>query len=174
MIESDVFRQYYDLYYDELCRYLNFYTHDEATIEDVIQNVFLKLWENKSKVDVTYVKTYLFKATHNAIINVLRDDVNRHTLLERWYKLQDTECYQQNMFDINLLMDIVNTAVNDLPDRCKEIFLLSREEELSYNEIAERLDISVKTVETQMSIALKRIRESITSTLAVLILLFME
>lgn len=174
MIDSDTFRRYYDLYYDDLCRYLNFYTQDEATIEDVIQNVFLKLWLNKDNLNITSIKTYLFKATHNNVINVLRDDLNRHSILERWSQQQETSCYQDNIFDADLLIGIINSTVDKLPKRCREIFLMSRQDELSYNEIAERLDISVKTVETQMSIALKRIRDTLSSTLAALILLFME
>jgi RNA polymerase sigma-70 factor (family 1) len=174
MIDSDTFRHYYDLYYDDLCRYLNFYTQDESIIEDVIQNVFLKLWEKKEDVNITSIKTYLFKATHNNVINVLRDDLNRHVILERWSQQQETRCYQQNAFDVDLLMDIIQSTIDKLPKRCREIFLMSRQDELSYNEIAQRLDISVKTVEAQMGIALRRIRDALSSALAVLILLYME
>ena len=125
-MDIQAFRIYYDTYYEQLCCFLNFYTHDGAVIEDVIQEVFLKLWENK-------------------------------------------DC-----FDMDALTKGVNQAIEQLPEKCREIFSLSRKEGLSYRQIAERLGISVKTVETQISIALKRIREILSSSAFAFLWLFIR
>lgn len=170
-IDFKVFRQYYDMYYTSLCRFLNLYSKDTTIIEDVIQEVFLKLWENRESVAISYVKTYLFHAAKNRILNYLRDEQNRHYLLEQWFNEQQEEKRHQECFDIEQLTAILERTIEQLPEKCREIFLLSRREQLSYKQIAEKQNLSIKTVETQMSIALKRIREVLSSS-SLLCLLF--
>ena len=173
-MDIQAFRIYYDTYYEQLCRFLNFYTHDVAVIEDIIQEVFLKLWENKDCIEITYIKTYLFRAAKNRVLNYLRDEENRHQLLENWFNQQLEERKYKDCFDIDALTKVVNRAIEQLPERCREIFSLSRKEGLSYRQIAERLGISVKTVETQISIALKRIREILSSSAFAFLWLFIR
>ena len=167
-MDIQAFRNYYDTYYEQLCCFLNFYTHDGAVIEDVIQEVFLKLWENKDCIEITYIKTYLFRAAKN------RDEENRHQLLENWFNQQLEERKYKDCFDMDALTKVVNQAIEQLPEKCREIFSLSRKEGLSYRQIAERLGISVKTVETQISIALKRIREILSSSAFAFLWLFIR
>ena len=173
-MDIQAFRNYYDTYYEQLCCFLNFYTHDVAVIEDVIQEVFLKLWENKDCIEITYIKTYLFRAAKNRVLNYLRDEENRHQLVENWFNQQLEERKYKDCFDIDALTKVVNRAIEQLPERCREIFSLSRKEGLSYRQIAERLGISVKTVETQISIALKRIREILSSSAFAFLWLFIR
>jgi RNA polymerase sigma-70 factor (ECF subfamily) len=158
------FRKYYDSYYDQLCHFLNFYTQDITIIEDVLQEVFLKLWENREEIEIQYIKTYLFHAAKNRVLNYLRDEQNRHYLLENWFNQQMQEKQGRECFDIERFTFVLNNAINQLPEKCREIFLLSRQEKLTYKQIAGQLDISVKTVESQMGIALKRIRETLAKT----------
>ena len=99
-MDIQAFRNYYDTYYEQLCCFLNFYTHDVAVIEDVIQEVFLKLWENKDCIEITYIKTYLFRAAKNRVLNYLRDEENRHQLLENWFNQQLEERKYKDCFDI--------------------------------------------------------------------------
>lgn len=171
-IDIHVFREYYDLYYNPLCRFLNLYTQDTAIIEDVLQEIFLKLWENRKAIEINYIKTYLFHAAKNRVLNHLRDEQNRHYLLENWFNQQQEEKEHEDCFDIETFTAVLEQAINQLPDKCKEIFLLSRREQLSYKQIAEKQNLSVKTVEAQMSIALKRIR-NILSTSSFVFLLFL-
>lgn len=155
------FRKYYDLYYDQLCHFLNFYTQDITVIEDVLQEVYLKLWENRDEIEIQYIKTYLFHAAKNRVLNHLRDEQNRHYLLENWFNQQQQEKQGKECYDIEQFTTLLYKAIDQLPEKCREIFLLSRQEKLTYKQIAEKLDISVKTVEAQMGIALKRIREAL-------------
>ena len=154
------FRKYYDLYYDQLCHFLNFYTQDITVIEDVLQEVYLKLWENRDEIEIQYIKTYLFHAAKNRVLNHLRDEQNRHYLLENWFNQQKQEKQGKECYDIEQFTTLLYKTVDQLPEKCREIFILSRQEKLTYKQIAEKLDISVKTVEAQMGIALKRIRET--------------
>lgn len=155
------FRKYYDLYYDQLCHFLNFYTQDITIIEDVLQEVYLKLWENRDEIEIQYIKTYLFHAAKNRVLNHLRDEQNRHYLLENWFNQQKQEKQGKECYDIEQFTTLLYKAIDQLPEKCREIFILSRQEKLTYKQIAEKLNISVKTVEAQMGIALKRIRETL-------------
>ncbi len=157
------FRKYYELYYDQLCHFLNFYTQDITIIEDVLQEVYLKLWENRDEIEIQYIKTYLFHAAKNRVLNHLRDEQNRHYLLENWFNQQQQEKQGKECYDLEQFTTLLYKAIEQLPEKCREIFLLSRQEKLTYKQIAEKLDISVKTVEAQMGIALKRIRETLST-----------
>ena len=157
------FRKYYELYYDQLCYFLNFYTQDITIIEDVLQEVYLKLWENRDEIEIQYIKTYLFHAAKNRVLNHLRDEQNRHYLLENWFNQQQQEKQGKECYDLEQFTTLLYKAIEQLPEKCREIFLLSRQEKLTYKQIAEKLDISVKTVEAQMGIALKRIRDTLST-----------
>ncbi len=171
-MDIQTFRIYYDTYYKPLCRFLNLYTQDIEVIEDVIQEIFLKLWENKDSIEITYIKTYLFRAAKNKVLNHLRNEENRHYLLENWFNQQIEDSKHKECFDLDTLTDLVNRAIDQLPSKCKEIFLLSRREQLSYKQIAEKLNISIKTVETQISIALRRIKDILSSSTFAFLWLF--
>ena len=88
--------------------------------------MFLKLWENKDCIEITYIKTYLFRAAKNRVLNYLRDEENRHQLLENWFNQQLEERKYKDCFDIDALTKVVNRAIEQLPERCREIFLIGR------------------------------------------------
>ena len=158
-IEAYNFKEIYDVYYYDLCRFLNYYTRDIRIIEEVVQELFTTLWEDRSKIEIEYIKTYLYKGARNRMLNHLRDSSNRKILMEQWAKsMHDTQhatdCIDREEFRVTL-----SEAINLLPDKCREIFLLSRDHKLSYKEIAQIKNLSIKTVENQMGIAFKKIRE---------------
>jgi RNA polymerase sigma-70 factor (family 1) len=155
------FRNYYDSYYDPLCHFLHFYTQDITVKEDVLQDVFVQLWEHREEIEIKYVKTYLFHAARNRVLNYLRSEDNRHQILEKWFERQKYDIQGRDCFDIDDFMSTINKIVDMLPPRCREIFQLSHDEKLTYQQIADKMNISVKTVEAQMGIALKKIREAI-------------
>jgi len=132
--------------------------------EELVQDVFLKLWTKREQLaEIETLRTYLFRAARNTALNYLR----RQKLERRWQEEQgvdddpptsyaaDEETTEQ---EVALA---VQQAINKLPPRCREIFLLSRDGGLTYAEIARSLEISVKTVETQMGRALKSLRTSL-------------
>jgi RNA polymerase sigma-70 factor (ECF subfamily) len=145
-----------------LCRFLSFYTQNAQAVEDIVQEVFLSLWENRNTVEISHIKTYLFQSARNRMLNYLRDEKNRSVLLEQWFEEQ-MQMRNKNSgagnFDTGKLLKSVEKAIESLPRKCKEIFILNKIEELSYKKIAETKGISIKTVENQMGIALKKIRQ---------------
>lgn len=158
IIDSRNFKVLYNLYYYDLCRFLNLYTQETCVIEEIIQDLFISLWENRDKIEIKYIKTYLYKGARNKMLNHLRDNSNRKTLLIQWaksiYENRDTnDCIDREKFFITL-----KDAMKNLPEKCREIFILSREYKLSYKEISQIKNVSLKTVENQMVIAFKKIK----------------
>jgi RNA polymerase sigma-70 factor (ECF subfamily) len=143
--------------------FLTYYTKDVAAIEDVVQDVFVSLWKNKEYLEIQYLKTYLYNAARYRMLNYLRNAKNRILLLSEWMKEKETAEATTDCFDLEEFSAVLKKAVDQLPTKCREIFILNKENKLTYQQIADHYHISVKTVETQMSIALKRIRKYVTS-----------
>jgi len=129
--------------------------------EDVVQEVFIKLWESRAEIRIkSSVKSYLFKACHNNFIERVRASTKEASLLEtlKWEtlsKLQPDEGTGDPQ-----KVEIINVAIEQLSPKCREAFLLSRYNQLKYKEIAEVMDISVKTVEIHISKALSHLRQA--------------
>jgi RNA polymerase sigma-70 factor (ECF subfamily) len=162
-IDRTSFRVMYDLYYEPICRFLNYYTRDRFAIEDVVQEVFIKLWEDRFFLEIQHIKSYLYSAARNKMLNYLRNSINHAAILKQWSKeeietIQTSGCYDLDEFSV-----LLYSAIETLPQKCRNIFIQSKWGKLSYKQIAEVNNISTKTVETQMSIALKRIREYISN-----------
>lgn len=163
IITEKTFAQIYNDYFEVMCRFLNYYTRDLHAIEEVVQEVFVKLWTDYQDKEIEFVKTYLYNSARNRMLNYLRDYGNRNILLEKWARteLEDkgaVDCINRDEFFL-----LLQAAIDLLPMNCREIYLMSREEQLTYKEIAQIRNVSVKTVENQMGIALKKIREYILS-----------
>jgi RNA polymerase sigma-70 factor (ECF subfamily) len=162
-VEWDVntFEKLYDEYYSPLCLFANKYLHDLDLARSLVQELFVDLWLKREKLTVNggSVKFYLFKAVRNRSVDYLRtlkksvrlSDISESSLDSPFIdKLEEAE-----------LNDRVNQSINELPEKCREIFLLCRFEGLKYSQIAEKLNISVKTVEMQMGIALKKLKDKL-------------
>lgn len=158
IINEKTFRQAYNDYFEAISRFLNYYTHDCYAIEEVVQEVFVKLWEDSSGKEIEYIKTYLYCSARNRMLNYLRNNANRALILERWAQMELENNDLPEGAEPDDFLFILQAAIDALPTKCKEIFLLSRKEELTYKEIADNKNVSVKTVENQIGIALKKIR----------------
>jgi RNA polymerase sigma-70 factor (ECF subfamily) len=158
ILDENTFRQVYNDFFEPVCRFLNRYSQDIQAIEDVVQDVFVALWEDYRSREITHVKTYLCHSARNRILNYLRDAGNRMRILEDWAKAEEELRKSTDCIDRNRFYRLLAEAVETLPDKCRVIFILHKEVRLSYREIAMKQDISVKTVENQMTIALRKIR----------------
>lgn len=165
MIEGDkeAFRFFFEKYYPDLCNMVNVYLHDPLMAEEIVQDIFVYFWEKKEKIHIeSSVKSYLLHASKNKSLNYIR---NVKTRLVIHQKLTDSNKTSMEMpdhiMDGNQLREIINKAIDTLPERCREVYILGKEKNLSYKEISEELGISVKTVEVQMGKALKRLREQL-------------
>ena len=148
---------------------------DEAAAEEMVQNVFYKLWERTENLTITgSVEAYLYRAVYNESLNYLKHLKVRseHQLYVSHRMKGETESAVKKI-QAKELESKIREALNDLPEQCRTIFQLSRFEELRYREIADQLNISVKTVENQMGKALRILRTKLVDYLAI-ILLFMH
>jgi RNA polymerase sigma-70 factor (ECF subfamily) len=178
MIEGDVdsFKYFFDRYYDDLCNFVHVYLHDQAWSEEIVQDIFVYFWENKEKLQInTSVKSFLFSASKFKSLNLLRDTKTQKRIVEKIGKTEPliTSEEEDSYLDTNEFKKILDAAVDQLAPKCREIFLLSKFEDLSNREIAEKLGISVKTVENQMTIALKKLREYLLPFRGKIFLLFL-
>lgn len=150
-------------HYSRLYNYLLLIFRNQLLVEHIAQDIFIYLWENRKTIRIkTSLESYLYSAGRYQAINHLRD-ARRHERIN----LRIAETYDnavQSPFTIlesKELEKIIEDAISTLPERCQQIFRLSREEELQYKEIAEVLHISVNTVETQMGIAFRKLRQAL-------------
>jgi RNA polymerase sigma-70 factor (ECF subfamily) len=143
-----------------LCVYLLRYLHSREAAEDLIQEVFLSIWKNRGTLDVREsVTTYLYTVARNRALDVLKHE----RVVARWRQhvtpITDAvpSVAEDEVADAEMT-EALRRAIEALPPRCREIYLLNRQQGLTYADIATSLGISVKTVETQMGRALKAIR----------------
>ncbi len=153
------FNKAFDLYYSRLCFFTDKFLHDFDLSRSVVQQVFVDMWVKREKLQVNSLQSYLFQAVRNASFDLLKHrkaESKYLSSLEREEKNQMTDWMEEAE-----LADRINQAIQKLPEKCREIFVLCRFEELKYAEIAARLNISVKTVEMQIGIALKKLRKEL-------------
>jgi RNA polymerase sigma-70 factor, ECF subfamily len=139
------------------------YVHSQAETEEIIQNVFVSLWENRDMLSEAFpIQNYLYKVTINHIYNYFKHQLVRRRYVENMI-LEGTDEDQEAMQGIltNDLGEIVNKIIEELPLRQQIIYRLSRTEGLCHAEIAQRLGLSIRSVENQIYRALKYIREKL-------------
>jgi RNA polymerase sigma-70 factor (family 1) len=159
--DEEALRIIYETYWERL--FLSAYNvlKDKEACEDIIQEIIIQLWKKREQLNITTsLSAYLFTATRYQVFHFIRKSAGRKELFEN---LEDR--FLIDAPDIILytkdLQEKIKIAVESLPDKCKVIYKLSREEQLSYKAIAKQLQISPKTVENQLSIALKKLREAL-------------
>tara|TARA_R110002111_G_scaffold188780_1_gene254191 strand:- start:880 stop:1482 length:603 start_codon:yes stop_codon:yes gene_type:complete len=161
-------------YHKPLFVYALSLTNDNASAEDIIQNVFLKTWEYRKRLNPNYsIKSFLYKTTYNEFINQYRRS-KAISILERTYiESLDEVVEDTNAELLERKIASINEGITRLPAKCKETFLLSKKEGLSNIEIAEYMNISIKTVEGQLTKAYNLLRERVGSQLKnILFLMF--
>ena len=165
MVEGDkeAFRFFFEKYYPDLCNLVNLYLHDSVMTEEIVQDIFIYLWEKKEKIKIeSSVKSYLLKASKNKSINFIRNEKSKLSIHNKLADLDKTVTdMPDSVMDANQLREVINAAIDSLPDRCREVYILGKEKNMSYKEISEELGISVKTVEVHMGKALKKLREQL-------------
>lgn len=150
-------------HYSYLCRVVYRIIPDSNLVEDLVQDVFYELWKKKDTLQIkSTVRGYLKRAAVNKSLNYVRDQKMKFDDAQEGDIVQkDTQFSIQKQMEGAEMQQIINKAIDDLPERCRIIFVLSRFEEMTYQEIADSLDISIKTVENQISKALKQLRISL-------------
>ena len=171
MGDEQAFELLYRRYFVCLCAFANKFLNDPYLAEEVVQENFLKLWENRATLRSDGSgKSLLFQGVHNKSINLLA----HQKVVIRYSEMIRTIYAQTEEFDVHdsLMAKELNlriqTIVYDLAPECKKIYLMSRAEGMKHHEIAEELGISIKTVETQISRALKKLRLELSDYIVIL------
>jgi RNA polymerase sigma-70 factor (ECF subfamily) len=161
MLDRQTFEQLFKSEFKGLVFFAIQYVKDMDTAKEIVQDAFLSLWQKREVIDLTKpVKSYLTTSVRNKCLNHLRDSKK---FSDEVIDMEDIRAEKHTSYPDKLveaeLKQRIESAIEELPEKCREVFLLSRHENLKYQEIAERLELSVKTVEAQMSKALQYMRK---------------
>ncbi len=170
------FEELFRANYGSLCSYANKFLEDVDASEEVVQEMFYKLWTNRDSLSITSsIKSYLFRAVRNSCLNVIK-----HVDIREEYKAYNEQDIKnkENSFEEEIvateLEQRINEAIDKLPVERRRVFIMSRYDGLKYKEIAEKQGISIKTVENQMGKALKFLREELADYMPLAILVLIE
>lgn len=166
---EEFLRILFNLYYSKLCTYASTFVKMPDVAEEIVQETFIKFWENRDSIDVSHsFRSYIFRSVHNNCINYLK----KSQILKRQSREMEEEILYHNQIVLrNFSSDVINNLIseelearladilNEMPPQARKIFTMSRFDQLSYQEIADKLEISVNTVKTQMKRSLARLRE---------------
>lgn len=162
-----LFKEYYPL----LCHYALRFVKDSDQAEEIVQELFCQLWENRKNVKIhTSLKAYLYKATYFNSLQVIRKRGIKSQYVDYIKNNKPQQSQPNNLVEENEIYNIVQKTLTSLPKRCGQIFKMSRFEGLKYQEIADQLSISIKTVEANMGKALKAFRKNLKDYVGIIVL----
>ena len=167
-----IFKDYYPL----LVNYASRILFDHEIAKDLVQDIFCRLWDTHTNLNIKIsLKAYLFKMTYTSCIDVIRHKKTENLFIDK--TLQDyyfNQILQTPEAEIKLLNDdirnLILSSLDSLPEKCKKIFILHKLEGKTYNETAQELGISPKTVENQITIAMSRLRKELEWVLQIIII----
>ncbi|MBN2729381.1 MAG: RNA polymerase sigma-70 factor [Bacteroidales bacterium] len=171
-LRKDSFEELFRKEFKNLCVFSIKYVKDMETARSIVQDCFIYIWEKRETMDEEKnLKSYITTMVYNRSLNYLRDQkkFDRNVLEFEGLMDEKSQMADSGIMTRELKGEIQN-AIADLPEKCREVFLLSREENMKYKEIADHLGISIKTVENQMGKALKHLRERLGPYLPILLL----
>jgi RNA polymerase sigma-70 factor (ECF subfamily) len=171
-LDKQQFELLFKAHYSNLCAYANNFLKDLEASEEVVQEVLFKLWINRETIEITAsVQSYLYKAVRNSCLNVIK-----HVNIREKHKIHNERIIQmeeqsdEDQMIVSELEQKIRQTIDQLPIERRKIFIMSRYDGLKYQEIANKLGISVKTVENQMGSALKFMRSELADYLPWVIL----
>lgn len=160
--DQKAFKKVFEVHYNIIYEFVQNLTKDRFQCEDITQETFIKFWNNREKIDIqTPIKGYLYKTAYNNFIDHYRKSQRNQMLKQEWYFQKIIEITEENVFIKERKIARLKKEIDLLPPKCKQIFVLSKLKNLKYQEIATKLNISIKTVENQMGIALSRLRKEL-------------
>jgi len=157
------FRKLYELYWEAMYVKAISIVENEIIAKDIVQEIWIKLWQKREAIEIQNFEAYIHTAVRNNCYKYLRDkkfSSVRLEFIEKSYILSESASKKQH--DLEETLSTIKQAMNSLPKRCKQIFELSRFKHYSNEEIAMELGISKKSVENQISVAVKSIRSNLT------------
>lgn len=178
---QDAFEFIFLRYYEDLCLYAKSITGSKEVSEEIVQDVFVRIWESRESIEISNsVRSYLYRSVHNQCVNELerwkiKNKFVKNTVENVYYNSLLPSPFSNDYPIANLIVkeleEKINESIKSLPAQCREIFLLIREKELSYQQVADKLNVSVNTVKTQMQRAIAKLREMLREYLPLVLLL---
>lgn len=151
-----------DTYHHKLCVYANSLAKNIYSAEDIVQNVFIKVWEQRARLKSDHsIKSFLYKSVYNEFIDLYRKNQSLFSLEKTYHDALNSVVLEDDSESFQRILKVVNKEIESLPPKCKEVFILSKKEGLTNIEIAEHLDVSIKTVEAQITKAFSILRSSL-------------
>ncbi len=167
--DRDIFNIVFKTFYGVLCAYARVMVKSYKTAEEIVQEVFVKLWENHAQINIqTSLKAYLYRSVYNTCLNYLR---NTKRIMHHQVNIDQPGILETMVIEepdwlsipgrLEKMQEILQTGMQHLPDQCRQIFMLCHYEHLSYPQIAEKLSVSLSTVKTQMGRAMAKLKETL-------------
>ncbi|WP_430906059.1 RNA polymerase sigma factor [Maribacter sp. 2-571] len=158
--EESAFIFLVDRYSQRLFAYAITLTNDEAMAQDILQNVFLRTWEHRKRMQVVVtLQNYLFKSVHNEFLNQYKRNRSKMVLEQKYFSALNNAAKSHDETSFAKVIEHIGKEIQQLPPKCKEVFLLSRKEGLTNIEIANYLNVSKKTVEAHVTKAFSILRK---------------
>jgi RNA polymerase sigma-70 factor (ECF subfamily) len=157
---QQVFEKIFRLYFKSLHSYAYTFMKDDELAEEIVQNVFCRIWERRDQLKTDgSLKAYLYRSVHNESLNYLKQQKNRAALQVNYGDGNEATSVQASEKVMTAELEThIEKALSELPQQCRTIFQMSRFDHLKYQQIADQLNLSIKTVENQMGKALKILR----------------
>ena len=160
--DKDAYSYLIENFNHKLCLYANSLVNDVPLAEDIVQSIFIKVWERRNNLNPEYpIKSYLYKSVYNQCINEYKRNRSVTPLEKKHIEGLDFIVEDKDNDELEKLKLLVKNAIQELPPKCREVFLLSKKEGLTNIEISDYLKLSKNTVERHMQMAFCRIRESV-------------
>ena len=168
------FEVLFKTHYDTLVRFVYKYLNNLEESEEIVQDVFYTLWDKSESISIqSSIKSYLYQTARNKSLNIIKHNKVKQKHVD-YIKHSESDYTKDTHMELDELQTKINEALDVLPPKCRQVFELSRFEEKKYREIAEELNISIKTVENHMGKALGLLRSSLKEYLPVYLALFLE
>jgi RNA polymerase sigma-70 factor (family 1) len=173
--DRNAFRELYDRYQEEMYRVALRKTHSEEVAEEIVQDVFVGLWEKRSKLVIEEVRYYLFRSVKNAVLDHVRAQLVRQNYAHEYVALHDPAANQtEDVLALYELMSAIYKGMDNLSEKTREIFRFNRLESLSIEEISQLLNMPRRTVEYHITVALRAMRISLRDYLPIWVVLLIQ
>jgi RNA polymerase sigma-70 factor, ECF subfamily len=158
--DQSAYEMIFRFYYPGLVLFASQYVMYEEDAEEIVQDFFVRVWQKRDQVNQTgTLKSYFFTSVKNSSLNFLYKQKHQDKLIQEIVKISENNLlYQPDVFVMSDLQDAIRKAINSLPPKCREVFILSRINGLKNEDIANKLNLSKRTVETHVSNGLKQLR----------------
>ena len=167
--DKKAFDELFLLYYSELCRFALIFLRDQDESEEAVQRMFVRMWENRRRLTLPdHIRSFLLKSTYNECLKTIRAQSTRKKYHQNYYSNFIKESSDEIRLELDEFMPHLNKAIANLPEKCRQIFILQKVEGMRQKKMADILNISVKTVENQVAIAISKLRTELKPVLHLL------